>query len=222
MMRRSPRLHDGTVYVIAGIVLFASALLSAASAIAAAQNTAEVFVQQNVDKGYAILNNAALSEDQRRAQFRDLMLSITDMHRIGLFALGFYAKGASTAQLNAFETAFTDYAVAVYESRLSLYKGQTLRVAGSIRRAADDVIVNADLVNPRQPNAPSFKAAFRVRKTADGRPIITDMEVEGIWLALSERADFAGFLDQHGGTVAALTDHLRALVRQIRAGGTAP
>src|SRR2546423_715698 len=83
--------------------------------------------------------------------------------------------------------------------------------------AADDVIVNAVVVNPHGDNQNAIRVGFRVRKTSDGRSIITDMQVEGIWLALSERSDFTGFLQQHGGSVAALTDHLRAQADQVRA-----
>ena len=103
-------------------------------------------------------------------------------------------------------------------SRLGKYTGQTLKVTGSVLRAADNVVVNAVVVNPQASSGQQpIRAAFRVRKTADGRPIITDMEVEGIWLALSERSDFNGFLQQHGGSVSALADHLRAQADQVRA-----
>jgi len=200
------------------LVMLVAIIFSTPAALAAAANPAEGFVQQNIDKGYTILNNASLSDEQRRAQFRTFMLGLTDTRRIGLFTLGQYANGASKADLDAFNEAFLDYAVAVYESRLSKYKGQTLKVTGSSERAADDAVVNADVVNPNAPNAQPFKVGFRVRKTSDGRPIITDMQVEGVWLALSQRSDFTGFLQQHGGNVAALTDNLRMQAQQIHAG----
>jgi phospholipid transport system substrate-binding protein len=198
--------------------LVLATIFFSAPAFAAQATSAESFVQQNIDKGYTILNNASLSDEQRRAQFRTFMLGLTDTKRIGLFTLGQYANGASKADLDAFTDAFLDYAVAVYESRLSKYKGQTLKVTGSSERAADDIVVNADVVNPNSSNGQPFKVGFRVRKTSDGRPIITDMQVEGVWLALSQRSDFTGFLQQHGGSVAALTDHLHMQAQQIHAG----
>ncbi len=200
------------------VALAAILALPAQSAFAQTANPAEAFVQQNVDRGYQILNNRALSGAQRRDQFKDFLLSLTDLHRIGMFTIGQYANGASPADLQAFDRAFTDYAVAVYQSRLGKYTGQTLKVTGSVVRAADDVVVNAIVVNPQaSAGQEPIRVAFRVRKTADGRPIITDMELEGIWLALSERSDFTGFLQQHGGSVAALADHLRTQADQVRA-----
>lgn len=219
MISRSPSVSRlWGAHFLAALALLAAVCGFAPASFAAATSPAEVFVQENIDKGYTILNNASLPADKRRAEFRDFMLSLTDTKRIGLFTLGRYANGASQADLNGFFSAFTDYAVAVYESRLSKYKGQTLKVTGSTERSADDVVVNADVVNPNAPpNAPPIKVAMRVRKTADGRPIITDMQVEGIWLALSQRSDFGGFLQQHGGSIAALTDDLKMQAQQIQA-----
>jgi len=181
-------------------------------------NTAETFVQQNIDKGYVILNGPSLPADQRHAQFRNFIVSVIDVKRIGMFTLGQYANGASKADIDTFTNVFTDYAVAIYEFRLSKYKGQTLKVTGSTQREADDVVVKADVVNPNAAaNAAPIRAALRVRKTSDGKPIITDMQVEGIWLALSQRSDFNGFLQQHGGRLSVLTDNLRMQTEQVRA-----
>ena len=183
---------------------------------AAAANPAEAFVQENVEKGYSILNSTTLSDEQRRSQFRDFMLALTDARRIGMFTLGPYANRASKEDIESFISAFSEYAVAVYESRLSKYKGQTLRVTGSVQRAADDVVVNTDVVNPATPTAQPLRAAFRVRKTSDGRPIVTDIQVEGVWLALSQRSDFTGFLQQHGGRLADLTSDLQRQTEVLR------
>ena len=198
--------------LVAAIAMLSTSELRAAPA----GNPAEAFVQENIDKGYSILNSTTLSDEQRRTQFRDFMLSLTDARRIGMFTLGQYANSASKEDIEAFIDAFSEYAVAVYESRLSTYKGQTLKVTGSVQRAADDVVVNTDVVDPKAPNAQPLKAAFRVRKTSDGRPIVTDIQVEGVWLALSQRSDFTGFLQQHGGRLPELTTDLQRQTQLLR------
>ena len=45
---------------------------------ARAAETAETFVSTSVEKGTAILNNRALSVEERQQRFRDFVLSITD------------------------------------------------------------------------------------------------------------------------------------------------
>jgi phospholipid transport system substrate-binding protein len=216
--RAVPRVLVTSWYaVLLAATVAAIAMLSASELRAApAANPAEAFVQENIEKGYAVLNSTTLSEEQRRAQFRDFILSLTDARRIGLFTLGQYANSASKEDIEAFIDAFSEYAVAVYESRLSKYKGQTLKVTGSVQRAADDVVVNTDVVDPKAPNAQPLKAAFRVRKTSDGRPIVTDIQVEGVWLALSQRSDFTGFLQQHGGRLPDLTTDLQRQTQLLR------
>ena len=199
-----------------GLLAFLAALviglvmLAAPAVHAAAVNPAEGFIQQNIDGGYAILNNTSLSDEQRNMQLRDFMLSLTDARRIGTFTLGAYANSVSKEDLEAFIAAFSDYTVGFMQAVVfTQTRAQTPKVIGSVQRAADDVVVNCEVVNPRSPNAPPIKAAFRVRKAADGRHIVTDIQVEGIWLALLQRSDFVGFLQQHGGRIAELTSDLQ-------------
>src|SRR5262245_10219473 len=205
------------IAVLLAAIIAAWAMLIASELKAApAGNPAESFVQQNIDKGYAILNSTTVSDQQRRAQFRDFMLSLTDSRRIGMFTLGPYANTASKDDIESFIDAFSEYAVAIYESRLSKYKGQTLRVTGSMQRAPDDIVVTTEVVDPAMPNSQPLRAAFRVRKTSDGRPIVTDIQIEGVWLALSQRSDFTGFLQQHNGRVADLTSDLQRQTQLLR------
>ena len=204
---------------IGAFLLLSLAWPTAVQAAAQPATSVQAFVQENIDKGYSLLNDDALSDAQRNSQFRTFMLSLMDTRRIGRFTLGPYANSASPADLAAFEKAFSNYAVAMYQARLSQFKHVKVRVTGETQLAPDDVVVNAELSGPSLPNpAYPIRAGFRIRKTEDGHPVITDMEVEGVWLALWERADFMGFLQQHGGSVAALTEHLRSQTGPISPG----
>ncbi len=205
--------------VFATIIGLGTILLCAPSAFAVTQ--AEGFVQQNVDRGYTILNDSSLPAGQRHLQFRNFMLGLTDTNRIALFTLGQYANGAPKAELDAFETEFTDFELTTYKSLLSKFKGLTLKVTGSTQLAEDDIVVKVDVVRSDSANnAQPVKAAFRLRKAADGRLIVADIQVEGIWLSLVQRSDFTGFLQQHGGSIAALTDQLPNKVRNIALGAS--
>src|SRR6266566_9798645 len=106
--------------------LCAAAALCVLSAAPAAQATpaTEAFIQQSFDKGYAILNDASLSEPERREQFRSLLLGLAASRRIALFTLGPYATSAAPADIDAFVAAFTHYSIAVYEKALNRYTGQ--------------------------------------------------------------------------------------------------
>ncbi|HVZ27087.1 MAG TPA: ABC transporter substrate-binding protein [Rhizomicrobium sp.] len=180
----------------------------------AAGNVAENFVEENVQKGLAILNNKSLSTEQRRSQFEAFLLGLTDMKRIADFTLGQYRRGASPETIAAFEAAFQNYAVAVYQSYFAKYAGQTLKVTGSQQRAADDFIVQTALIDPRDRSGqPPLEVDFRVR-TDTGKPIVTDFSVSGIYLALEERDQFTSFLGQNGGNIQTLITHLNDLAKQ--------
>ena len=157
--------------------------------------------QDNIHKGLDILNNKALSTEQRRTQFANFLLGLTDMKRIADFTLGQYRRGASPADLAAFDAAFQNYAVAVYQSYFAKYAGQTLKVTGSQARAADDFIVATQLIDPNDHSGQApLEVDFRVR-TDTGKPVVTDFSVAGIWLALEERDQFTSFLGQNGGNI---------------------
>ena len=184
----------------------------------AAANPAEAYVQANIDKGYAVLNNRGLSATARRQQFRQFLLSLIDLKRIATFTLGPAGRSASDAEKAAFYDAFENYSVAVYDAQLSKYRGQTLKVTGSQMRSKDDVVVNAEVVNPNNPDQARIKVAFRVRNTGGGMTV-TDMNVEGVWLAISERADFESYLQRNGNSVGKLTAHLNQAARRIESTG---
>jgi phospholipid transport system substrate-binding protein len=202
-------------------------LLSLLPAFAAVQTAhaatpAEAFVSENVDKGLAILNNHALSSSARAAQFQTFLEGLTDIDRIGKFTLGAARRTASPQDIAAFDAAFRTYGIQVYQSRLSQYSGQILKVTGSSERQPGDFVVSSVLVDPAaKDNRQPLKIDFRVLNDK-GRMVVIDVAVEGIWLAITERDQFSAFLGQHNGSIPALVAHLNQLSGQIRNGGGAP
>ena len=182
----------------------------------AATNSAEQFVADNIRRGLELLNNKSLTPEQRRAQFEQFLLGLTDMKRIAVFTLGNYRRAASQADQDAFDAAFQNYAVTVYQSYFAKYAGQTLKVIGSQVRAPDDIVVQTQLIDPNdQTNQPPAEVDFRVR-TDRGKPVVVDVAYSGIWLALEERDQFTAFLGQNGGNIHSLITHLNELARQYK------
>src|SRR5215472_10281667 len=109
--------------------------------------------------------------------FRRLLLSMADTRRIAMFTLGQYANNAMPEQLSAFQNAFTDYAISAYESRLDKLKGGRINVTGAAMRAADDFIVNGEIIKSNEAeNREPVKFAMRVRPLPDGSLVMTDMQ----------------------------------------------
>ena len=177
-------------------------------------NEAEIFVQASIDRGYRILNNKELSPPDRQAQFREFLNSITDTKRVALFTLGTYARSASKADIDRFLATYDEFAAAMYQGYFDWYTGQSLRVANSVVRSPDDVVVYADVIGPN--GQPQFKIGFRVRKDADQKSIVTDFQFEGVWLALNQRSDFTSFLQQNKGDFALLSAELEKRTQRFR------
>ena len=178
---------------------------------ASASPATEAFIQQNFDKGYAILNSTSLSDAERRGQFRTLLLQLAASRRVALFALGPYASGATPAQRDAFVEAFTAHAVSLYEKGLSRYNGQALKVTGSTDRGADDSMVQADIIDPDQPSRQSVNVAFRVRPNENGRLTVTDIQIGGLSLATIARVEIGALMLQSNGSMSELNSRLSAM-----------
>lgn len=210
------RFLERAMALVAALIVAAGAW----TAQAGAESPPEVFVQQNVQRGLQILNNHSIPDAQRRAEFRDFLTSLTDIRRIALFTLGAARRTAPPAEVDAFVDAFRNYAVAVYETRLNQYAGQWLRVTGSVERGPGDYVVTTMLVDPsgKTNGQEPIEVDFRVLSD-NGRYVVIDASIVGVWLALEERDQFTAFLQQNNENVPALTQHLEALTEQLRSGG---
>src|SRR5258707_5912207 len=206
----NPRQHGMLKKILAVCALATVGAVTTVSEAAASPAT-EAFIQQRLDKGYAILNNASLSEAERRDQFRALLLQLAASRRIALFALGPFASGAKPSELDAFVEAFTNHTVALFENGLSRYEGQALKVTGSTDRAADDSTVQADIIGPNPSSGQAANVAFRVRPSDMGNLAVTDIVVDGLSLATMARVEIGALMLQCNGSISELSNRLNSM-----------
>ncbi|MBV8978933.1 MAG: ABC transporter substrate-binding protein [Alphaproteobacteria bacterium] len=197
-------------------LVFVLALMLPAAAQAA--TPAEIFVSTNIERGLQILGS---DNPQRSSRFESFLEGLTDISRIGRFTLGNARRTASPQDLAAFDTSFRNYAVAVYQSRLSKYSGQTLKVTGSVENGPGDFTVSTVMVDPEaKSDQQPLPVGFRVVNEGN-RMVVIDVSVAGVWLSIEERDQFSAFLSQHNGSIPALIQHLNQLTTQLRNGGPA-
>jgi phospholipid transport system substrate-binding protein len=188
------------------LLLSAGALTILFAPAAWCANAAEDFVNGNIQAGFDILNDQGASPAQRRERFASFLLALTDVKRVALFLLGRYAAGAAQADLDTYVSAYQDYALRFYQSYFALYAGQTLRVISSRERAPDDFVVTTNIVGAK---GTPMEIDFRVR-TDGAKPVLVDLGVAGVWLALAQRDQFLAVLVQNNGDIKALTANLRS------------
>jgi phospholipid transport system substrate-binding protein len=200
-------------FIFATFSLVAALVLSLSIGRAEAATPAEQFIADNVQKAMGILNNTASSKDQKKTEFQSFLLGLTDIQAIGRYTLGQYRRSASPEDLTAFDAAFKDYAMSVYQSYFAKYSGQSLKVTGSTQLGANDIMVKTVTVDPKKPGAKAFEVNFRVQ-TVNGRMLVVDFSVEGVWIRELERSDFTSYLGQKNGDVKALIAMLKQKAAQ--------
>jgi phospholipid transport system substrate-binding protein len=170
-----------------------------------AANAAEDFVSASILKGFDILNDTGMAMAERQQRFATFLLGLTDVRRVALFLLGAYADKAAPADLDDYVAAYREYLMSVYQSYFALYAGQSLRVVSSREHAPGDFVVSTQMTGGK-----ALGIDFRVR--IDGpAPLLLDVAVGGVWLALAQRAQFISVLAQNNGDVKALSAHLRRI-----------
>jgi phospholipid transport system substrate-binding protein len=182
---------------------------------AQAATPAEQYVLDNVQKGTAILTDKSLTKEQRRAKCQDFLLGLIDLKAVSEYTLGQYRRGASPADLTAYNTAYKDYALAVYQNYFDKFTDQTLKVTGSYSPSSGDTVVKTLMTDPSKPGEKPLTVLFRV-ENAGGKFTVIDLSAEGVWLRQTQRDDFTGFLGQHGGDIKALIGVLKVKTEQVK------
>ena len=199
-----------------GVGAVAGLALAPTSAVAqngARDAQAEQFVQVQAQRALTVLANPKMTTADKTRLFRAFVDQVADVPRITQFVLGKYARVATPAQRQSFAVVFREYASNVYESRLDQYHGEILKVTGSIVRRPGDVIVNSVVVGGAQSKPVAL--AWRVIGGGAGWKVI-DVQVAGVWLAITEQQDFVSTIDNAGGNVDVLTRQLQQKVQAER------
>jgi phospholipid transport system substrate-binding protein len=191
------------------------ALLPRAAAAEAGQQEiagATALISNLAEQALAVLRRQDLSLEQREAAFRQLLRNGFDMNFIARFVLGKHWRELNAEQQAEYLDVFSEYVLQTYSRRLGGYAGQTFAVLGARAAGQQDVIVQTRIDQPS--GGPPILADWRVRPGAGGYRIV-DVIVEGVSMAVTQRAEF-GAVVQRGG-VAGLVEALRARTQMMPA-----
>jgi phospholipid transport system substrate-binding protein len=167
---------------------------------------AEQFVGSNGTKVLAILNNGQLSKAAKEQNFHVLIDQVVDVPRLTRFVLGKYARSITPDQYQRFATVFRTYAERVYQSRIDDYHGEKFTVSGSVIRKPGDTIVTTTLFGGKM-STPTV-VQWRVLGSA-GSYRVVDVQVSGVWLAITQQQDFVSTIDNAGGNINVLITQLQ-------------
>lgn len=178
-----------------------ASLILPKAALAFSSSQAEALIGKAVDDINGIINSGK-SEAAMYVDFERVLVRYADMPNIARSVLGPPARQASSGQLNAFTKAFQAYIARKYGSRFREFIGGKVQVNSTQQvNSIYDVRCTAILRGE-----PPFAISFIVHDKA-GKFI--DLQIEGISLLKSERAEIGAMLDRAGGNIDALTAALR-------------
>ncbi len=188
---------------IAAALVVVAGILAAPGPAAAGEYPAD-FISALGNQGLAVIrSNAAI--DQKAAYFHQVLRQDFDLARISRFGLGPYWRVASERERQEFASLLEDHLVRFYGRRFAEYGGESLRVTGS-RTDHDGVIVTSQIIRPQgSPIAVEWRLGL-----SDGRYKISDVIVDGVSMALTQRSEFAATIQRNGGQVAGLLAALRS------------
>jgi len=150
----------------------------------------------------------SVSPGQRQAVLQRLLSEGVDARRIGRFVLGKYARKASEAERAEFDRLFAATIVATYSRHLGSYAGETLEVRGAQLRGEQGALVSSRVFRPK---GPAVAVEWRLRDDA-GTWRIVDVVIEGLSMALTQRAEYAAFIRASNGRMDGLLARLREQV----------
>jgi len=182
------------------------AVATTAAAPARAEGDAGSFIQGLGDQAIKLITDKSLSRDQRHDQFSKLFTASFDVPAIGRFVLGRYWRTATPQQQTSYLQLFGEYVVSVYSDRFTDYSGEKFRVTGS--RKDDDATNTVSSEIDRPSGGPPIKINWQVTNGAEGYKI-TDVIVENLSMAITQRSEFSSIIERGGGNVDALITLLK-------------
>ena len=194
MMRRS--------LLTAAFIVLGGALAPAIPAAAAADPAAVI---SNLGSRALEVLGKNSPQSQRVARFRELLREDFDVPEISRFVLGRYWNVATEEQRAEFLKLFEEYIALAYSTRLAEYTGETFKVTGS-RPDADGAVVSSQILRPA--GAAPVKVDWRLIGR-NGAYKISDVSVDGISMAVTQRSEFASVIQHNGGQVQGLITMLR-------------
>jgi len=193
------------------VVLIASAgLAGATDALANLEEDGTPFIGSLGTRAIAVFADDSTSRQEKAERFNDLFHEGFAVKSLAVFTLGRYRERADAAFLEDYVDAFADYIVLTYSARFTSFSGETFEVTGSRPDTDGNGTVAGAWIQSviRTPGGNPIRVDWRLRELR-GEPIIVDVFVEGVSMAITQQKEFISVIANNGGDVTALLDIIR-------------
>jgi phospholipid transport system substrate-binding protein len=178
----------------------AAAQEAGAAASPAQQKAAADFIDGLAAQAFGVLRDKGLTKDQARAKFKALLRTNFDIDGTGLRLIRSYRAPGSPikltdAQVNAYRAALPDFLVNTYSDRLYDFASAKVTIVRTVPRGSrGDVDVFTRISDPK--GGKPIEAIWQVK--AGPRPLVSNITVNGVNVALTQEADFKAYIEKNG------------------------
>lgn len=166
------------------------------------------FIKATGDRLVAAVNSAGSTQD-KRAQMTQIVNDAVDVDGIAKFCLGRFWRTATSAQQAEYMKLFHQVLVTNITAKVGEYKGVSFTM-GRARTDGDNEIVSTTVTRPNNPPT----AVDWIVAMIDGNQRIVDVVAEGTSLRLTQRQDYASYLQHNNNSVDALISAMKNQVAQ--------
>jgi phospholipid transport system substrate-binding protein len=178
------------------------------------------FIQHLGDRAVELFASGA-SDDERVEAIKEIVRDNVDLDRIGRFVIGPYLGRMMPAQQARYAAMYREYVLDAMARRFSSIRFLAFRITKSQALSDGDILVRTLIEQAGYPNRirepvsepPPLNVAWRVEEEG-GRYRISDVVVEDVSLALTQRQEFALLIERKG--LNDFLDTLEAKVAELR------
>ncbi len=153
-----------------------------------------------------IIGDGGVSDVEKIQRLRVLFARDFDIETISRITLGRHWHRATERQRKEYVNAFEAYMVNTYASRLVGLSALQMKVADSRVLSRKDVLITSTVVRPASQQG--LRIGWRVRRK-DERFQVVDVVIDGISMAITQRAEFGSLIRTKAGKLDALVSILR-------------
>ena len=161
----------------------------------------DVFIQSTVNRASQILTKDITREEKING-LKIIAKETVDIKGIGFYSLGSARKDLNDSQKKIYFDLFEGYFLKSFSSRLSEYTNPKIEVKSKKILNKNYTIVNSVLIST--PDRPEVQIDWRVYTKNPDDPLIRDLIIEGLSLAVAQKAEFTSILNSNDGDINAL------------------
>ena len=169
----------------------------------------EKFIQEIVDEAKKILVKTN-SAEYKAEKLTEIALATVDIKGVGLYTLGQYRKDLTEEQKKKYSNLFKEYFLKTFVSRLTDYSEPKIDIISAEKKNEKYTIVSSILLATDK--KPEIKIDWRVYTKNPNKPLIRDLNIEGLSLARTQKEEFSSIIESNDGDINVLFNKLKEFI----------